>query len=266
MEGKRRRPQFQPLPWEIRLPLDRYGRVSWILRRLLPEDPERVKQRTIRFFIFLSACVFMVISTSGAALGALELPAFVGTMLLLAGVGGLLLHRHITRPRRSWTPQELIFGSDYLMQRRAGLPDLMVSRDEVIRIEQRGNGSLVVHTGNRFRSIVVPADLHGYEVVRESLEQWHPIEPTAGRRIAQGGVVVLMLMAVAAELGRSILQQERLFYLSNLFFIGSMCWASLEFQKNLPADLRVRRRIFCFFAVFGVVFLASQLISWSARS
>jgi hypothetical protein len=122
----------------------------------------------------LSFCVFLVLGLAAGWLGnshrLLLLAAYIPLTIL-----GMMRFSAIGRFKKRWRNYELIMETDRVLQRLHG-QDLTVLRSEVGRIIESPQGLRVVGgLVPRVRAIVVPADLSGYQQVRELLSQWMPI-------------------------------------------------------------------------------------------
>ena len=131
----------------------------------------RMSRMTLMLYFYTAVALGIGIGWLG---GAPRRPLFV-MYGLLAPFGLGVHHWRTSRFKRFWLGYELIVETDRIQQRHAREAyDVTVFRTDVTSLIE-GHSGLGVVTGNLPPAIWVPSQLSGYELVREQLAAWTPI-------------------------------------------------------------------------------------------
>jgi hypothetical protein len=165
--------------------------------RVNQEGVERLaRTRTVWVFVFFVLLIVMMTMASGQSADQNQRERLVawGWYLIVVSVVASLIARK--RLQRLWSSYRLQFDENKILRWQEGLPPMRLNRSEITKVEEvRGTG-LTLRTNARLRRLLIPADLAGYEEVRDVISGWQtpqvlPFLTQAGRTSLQVGLVLL---------------------------------------------------------------------------
>lgn len=78
--------------------------------------------------------------------------------------------------QKTWLSYQLTVFEDRIERTQDGLRPLQLDRREIAKVEEARGRHMYVGTNDRLRRVVIPADLVGYEEVREAVGEWSPLK------------------------------------------------------------------------------------------
>lgn len=124
--------------------------------------------------------------------------ASVVVPFIVAGFFTIFLLRFLTnRQRAIWKSVEVEMGLDYVARRQQGAGEVVLRRDEIVRIEDIGT-ALLIRTSNKYRGLNIPKIIIGFDEIPPALQSWgFSIENRTSRtRIQSIFVAILSALSV----------------------------------------------------------------------
>src|SRR5579864_3706139 len=178
-----------------------------LLAAVLPSEEKRIRTSYMPTLVLVVSAVTVVFVALGRSKGATPKVMITYGLVMVAYVAYLVVwypRRMRRRLIRCWETYELEIGSDYLLRRQAGIPDLRLQFDEVQVVEYVQGRYLRVVGTNGGRVISVP---EGIDQFGEVLKTISSICPVHIRTIEQW-------------------QKYRAFMAAGLFLFVIMLWAT----------------------------------------
>jgi hypothetical protein len=149
-----------------------------LLAAALPGEEERIRSSympTLVLVVALSSVVFVVLGIRQGATPKL----MMGYGLVMAAYIAYLVIWYPRRMRRRlkqcWDTYDLEIGSDYLLRRQAGIPDLRLQFDEVQAVEHFQGRYLRVIGKTKSRVIAIPEGIDRFDQVLETVSSLRPV-------------------------------------------------------------------------------------------
>ncbi len=157
-----------------------------------------------------------------------------------------------------WRSLRIEVAEDYVARSQSITASSRIKRADITRIEETRFG-LVVRTGNRWRTLVIPAGLDGadYQAIRSILATWMPIQPRAPINWSGIAVIVIaMVISFGAILISTSVWLVLIVGLGLMITFGAFLWRRLR-EKGTPW-LIIRTGISAF--LFVVVIIVVKII------
>jgi peptidoglycan/LPS O-acetylase OafA/YrhL len=149
----------------------------------LPEDAfESAQRRNLPLVLFVvGATVAIVIALALRGIDqndsgwfALVVPAIMLPFLVFGFARGLRKSKALQRDQ--WMTYELLLGNNSVTRRMKGVPDLMLSRNDITVAREHPTGLTVGNKAKR-QYIFINQSLVGFDEVRAQIAEWKPISP-----------------------------------------------------------------------------------------
>lgn len=121
---------------------------------------------------------------------------------LLVGPAILLFSSYLTKKlHKSWATFALHVSSDSILRTQEGYPDLEIRREEFGHMHNWYFPwkALIISGKNRYKVIMVPAGIEGFDELLELLRDWKPLQSVTEQRLQTIAPVVGALLALAAH-------------------------------------------------------------------
>jgi len=166
------------------------------------------------------------------------------------------------RQRTALDSLEIELGADYVLRREQNGPKVRIQRSAVTHLQEAG-GALFVCTSDKYRTVVVPVALEGYEELRTELLTWAPIQPMS-RRLGLGRLVgfVAWVLLFAGFLTMFMARVAWLFAVAGLAVAGFFAYQYLSLRLY-PYINSTQKRIHLFLMVVVLLFVAYRLYQFS---
>lgn len=161
------------------------------------------------------------------------------------------------RLRTYWSSYRLSFGEDSILRLQEGLKPMRLHRGEITKVEEVRGTRLTLCTNARLQRLFIPADLSGYQEVRDAISKWRTPETLslsarASRANRQVGLLLLCFgswfLSARSRNTAVVVQSGLLFY--GLVALG---FSDLQRDPNVTSGAKVR-------AWFGLLFCWKLLI------
>ncbi|MCL4523556.1 MAG: hypothetical protein M1453_02850 [Acidobacteria bacterium] len=163
-----------------------------------------------------------------------------------------------------WGAYELVLKDDSLLQKQKGMSDIEISRGEITSLGRGPGGELIVRTASRYKKIIIPKELDGFEELKMILERWQPLEAATSQRLEQLVTSVGTFAFLAVHYARDWIKDQRYLVLADLAFAIAMLWICIETQRNPYVDARTKR--WTWLVVFPVAFAVYDALQrWGVR-
>jgi hypothetical protein len=158
------------------------------------------------------------------------------------------VYRQMRRLRRIWQSYRIFIEDGLIARHIEGFPELRVSKANVISIEERASGDLVIHTVNPQAAFGISRDILDIGSLRKELETWGAFRPTKSRGLWRWPLRIFIFLAFGvAFLGIN----PWLTVVISPLLIAVMIWSFVQIQKN--KQLPRRTKLMVFIVIFPVV-------------
>lgn len=145
----------------------------------------------------------------------------------------------LKRKWEGWQTYQLVLDDDVITRKMKDVPDMVIHRDQVVKIQEDVSKGLAVSTRNKFDYIEIPVSLAGYREVRTRFADWQAIEPISKLQKLLPGLAGLF--AIAALLIMLVSKNRLIVLPAGLYLCVGLVWNFRETQRNPYIDRRVKR-------------------------
>jgi hypothetical protein len=174
-----------------------------------------------------------------------------GTTTLLAialGIPALLKFRNKLKSFR------LVLQEDSILRCQDGWPDVLVKRNEIVRVEEKSSFGLTIRVKGRDKVLRIPAEVAGYLEIRDHLASWGPVV-----RKFFGGIYSVMFALIPTTAVMALLfgsQNSWFVFPTSAALLVCLVVAAMKTQQD-PGTDRYSRLVVC-----GLVLVAALVLTF----
>lgn len=170
-------------------------------------------------------------------------------IVVCLGAAAFGFSRGLKTQKKNYESYTLTMGNNHVVREQSNTPPITLAFNDITTITKNMNGGFTIKGGSAMNTIVVSAQIEGYEKLERMLNEVKPITVQTSKTLLQRYAMVLPLVVIGLMAGVYVSYNKIIVAICGLSILALLGYSFYKIQTNSNIDYRTKKRMWWVIAV-----------------